>query len=519
MAVYVQAANAQNIILSYNPSPLQIGDDGSFAVGFWSFASTGVGITPKLTFASLNVVEDFFSFSTGEESIAMSSSNGGSGIFYGGLLPISPNDTGFQFHTAPLASGWNSFLFVCEGTGIRHSYINGHKTTDVDMATKFDLLKDLYSNSSSDNRSIGEIAWWGSGITDIEARSFGSGISPIMIARDRLHSYWPLYNTNSMYDVLGNSSPFVIYTGSPSGANQHPPVRNLARAYYPQQSDSNSLNLFLRSGPVGCLPYDSGNGAFSSAFGTAFDKQLCGSPPGWHMTLFLDGRQISSGTNDLYIYGHDNESGIASMFLKVIDFVPDDSGAAMPDTAMNLYLRGPIAHESSGDIPLFMWSTTNPSIYKSALLYLEGAEGSGQYNNNINFIVKNELSESYTSSINTFLKAIGNSDGSITHVDNIPLIVYNNTELSSGTMSLFMNGPSGTDGAIPFSGSMNLFMNRQNESLSHNIQIYIPTPTQTTEDLNMYLDGQPRPTGIIPMYMFAGNSGIDDLVKLYTHGF
>ena len=112
MGVYVQSTYSHDRILSYNTSPLRIGDDGSFAYGFWSFASTGVGLSPKLTFATLQVHEDFINNANGDEFCNLSYISGGSGYIYGGLTPITPNDECYQFYSSPVVSGWNSFLFV-----------------------------------------------------------------------------------------------------------------------------------------------------------------------------------------------------------------------------------------------------------------------------------------------------------------------------------------------------------------------------------------------------------------------
>lgn len=425
---------------------------------------------------------------------------------------------------------WNHLCVVNSGMSLRYIYVNGQQTTDTTFYgsehvqyEKENIILGGFTGLAGASGDIAEFAIWDSGIMPEHVNMLYNGISARHIMKNNLKYYYPLYETggtNHSWVHDKNYTKHNLYDNNNDYSSDYPRIFTQSNISYPKIDVYNSLDLFLKCGTSeDCLPYDSGNGAFSSAFGTAFDKQLCGNPPGWHMSLFLDGRQIKSGTNDLYMYGKDSESGIVNLLVKTTDFTPDNSGEELPTTAMNLYLRGPIAHPiSSDDVPLFMWSTTNPSLYKTATLYLNSS-ASGQYSKSINFVVKNELSESYTSTINTFLKAIGNSDGSITYTDEIPLVVYNGAEIESGYITINLHGPSGTDGAVPLSGSMNMFIHRGNNSIAHNHSLYLSGPTQSSDEFNIYLEAQPRPTGTMPVFLFGGTSGVNEFVKLYTHGF
>jgi hypothetical protein len=321
------------------------------------------------------------------------------------------------------------------------------------------------------------------------------------------------------HDIMGNINPFTeVYASTPSSG--HPNIFSVSKAIYPQQTNKESLYLFLKCGgdSEGCYPYDSGNGNFSSAFNTAFNRQICGNPPGWHMNMYMDARQISSGTIDGYIYGQSPNSGNMLAFLKVIDTFPETPyGTGL--ASMNMFLQGQISQSDSGNMSMFMWANNTSGLYNISPMYLRGDFESGVYNSSFNLVVSNNLADSYTSSLNMALIAAGNSDGSMTIANEFPITLFNDYTAYSGIMNMYLHGPSGTDGAIPFSGNMNLVMFRQFDSTANYSPLYTSGPNAASGELTMFLEGQPRSTGIIDMFVQADSSGVDNTIKLYTHGF
>ncbi len=232
----------------------------------------------------------------------------------------------------------------------------------------------------------------------------------------------------------------------------------------------------------------------------------------FNMPLFVDGSGIGELTGEITLVTSGNYSSFNTTTLYTLGFT--DDSAFMP-----MSITGRSYPTESGFFPLFSWGADESGIYNFTSLYTAGPDPTGFRNDNIRLFLKQESSVSQTSMVNLFAKSVGNTDGSITYSNEVMLTMYNNAAPYSGQFTLFMNGPSGTEPFIPHSSTVNLVMWRQIESTALTMPFAIAGPEGSNSGVPLFMEAQPRPTGTITLFLNGGTSGINDLVKLYTHGF
>jgi len=243
--------------------------------------------------------------------------------------------------------------------------------------------------------------------------------------------------------------------------------------------------VHVNNGPSGVPVYISGSilNEFIPLYtlaGTKFDDT----------TLYINGAPIS-GSIPLYIKGglYDNAS-------------------------MNLYSSGLTPLESSGDISLFMWSTTNSGVFNTTPLHI-GISGTPDPDYQLNLVMQGDASSDLTSNMNLFLE----NDNSVN--DNIPLFLQNDYVLESGNIPLFMAAPSGTLGAVPFNDNMNLFINRQFNGVHHRVSLHLLAQSGENNNMNLFVEGGESGVNnnmplVMPNILESQPSGS---MELYTHGF
>lgn len=192
------------------------------------------------------------------------------------------------------------------------------------------------------------------------------------------------------------------------------------------------------------------------------------------LDLFLHGHETVSSSIPLYLFGHGQDSGI-----------------------FPLYTIGQIPSSSNNTVSLYTRSTTNSELFNTVPLYI-GIEGNPEPKYNLNLYLMGQLEGIETSTMPLYIYQDNVS------TNNVDLFIQNNWVLSSGEIDLFIQGPSGTDGAIPRSGGMNLFIARDYEGTSETVPLYILGPYEKAEEFNMTIIG--------------GNSGLLESINIYMHG-
>jgi hypothetical protein len=281
--------------------------------------------------------------------------------------------------------------------------------------------------------------------------------------------------------------------------------------------NSGTLNLYT----VSTIPSSGYIDLYTS--GTAFSSG--------NMSLYLRCDYATSGI-DLYTYGYDYSSGNTTLFCKAIDFASSGDitlytyghlissgsnnlfiwGFTSGTTPMNLFLKGQVAKSGVSNFPLFMFSTTNSGIYSNQTLYLESSSGTPNPNNAMNLYTVGPSTLDTSSSMNLVVY----QDTTPSH--EMPLFIGNYYESGANFVRLFVMSPSGTEGAVPLSGSMNLYMSRDYDSIANNVSLVIKQ-----NDIA---------SGIIPLVIFGtnyNNSGINtyiggiytgtDFTTLYMNGY
>lgn len=330
----------------------------------------------------------------------------------------------------------------------------------------------------------------GSGNTNINLYLYGEEIDEINSIPD-----------NSMNLVLVNNYNYPTNHVLLSVFNQLTDINSNISLYLNNEITVAGLTLLLdAAGPFGQ------SGAMNLYMNRSSDSL------DFNLPLFMDGSGTGylSGGIDLITSGNYSSFETTDLFTL---------GVTTDTAEMPLFLNSRDASDASGFFPLFSWASENPGIYKFTDLFLQASALSGLDTSNIRLFLRQDSSLSYTNTMNLFLNSYGNADGSITYYNDIPLTAYNNAVVDSGILTLFMNAPSGTDGAIPFSGTMNLVMWREIESAALNMPFYTSGPEGTNSGVDLYLQGQPVPTGTISMYLDGGRDSSTGLIKLYTHGF
>jgi len=229
------------------------------------------------------------------------------------------------------------------------------------------------------------------------------------------------------------------------------------------------------------------------------------------LTLFTPGHATNNSNITLYEQGHIPVSGNHTLFEK---------GHMTSNSNLSLYIRTKEWIFYSGNMPLVSFGRTIGTaggLFGTTTLFTKSDNLSS---GNLNLYSKGfEFPKDLTGSINLYVNTKGNADGSITQTQNIPLFVKNAWVSSSSTIPLFMASVLGTTGAIAASSTMNLFINRNVNSYSSNISLFTQGPRQSSQSLNLFLEGMPNYRNNIPLYLQANAQPKNNNLKLYTSGF
>lgn len=256
--------------------------------------------------------------------------------------------------------------------------------------------------------------------------------------------------------------------------------------YIPGQTDYNEIPLYLHvwNPDSGNIPLWIG-GAFVQDDIPLYIRGL--SSGEFDIDLYAGGHITSSGDTTLYIRGFDVASGELPLFI-------DGRGEEVTDD-IPLHTKAGLAG-GGGDSPSYI------SLYLLA----------DPTNETLPLYTAGPPSEVTTTNMKLFIRRAYEWD------DNDISLYINNTLTWSG-IPLYMMAPSGTDGAIPFSGEMNLFIARDSEGVDYHMPLYVSGPEQDSGDITMYIEGGPSLHDEITLVIPNSVDTTTDDTTLYTHGF
>jgi hypothetical protein len=97
--------------------------------------------------------------------------------------------------------------------------------------------------------------------------------------------------------------------------------------------------------------------------------------------------------------------------------------------------------------------------------------------------------------------------------------ITNNWSGLNRSIPMMVKTRSGTPGAVPFSGSMNMFIARAQESAASHVPFYINGPAFNSGLINFITVGETHSSGIVNFHTYAEKDDINATQKFYTHGY
>ena len=233
------------------------------------------------------------------------------------------------------------------------------------------------------------------------------------------------------------------------------------------------------------------------------------------VTLFMPAYIVDSGTIPLYVNGGGialNSGGLEMFVRSAIQ----KSG----DVKMSI-----IGNLALGSIDFTIYSKDVDRLNSKTDFFVNSADKSGLIKS-FDMYVK---SVNYTADVPFYMptSSTGNTSGELafymlndtTLNKDVLFCIYNNLESKEAGYTLFTQGNGLTYGGSVANSSMNLFINRSNESVDNSVQMIVNGPSGQTNNVPFYLNGGYITESGIVLTMpsvIGPNSGV---VELFTHGF
>lgn len=380
----------------------------------------------------------------------------------------------------------------------------------------------ITATSKVDGNNINPL--WNSSYSDYQHKVFNSGgIQRITIG-----------------DVWRDSNPYPFNTGANTPEIDiwvtTPPTNSFYDGgdfrVYGLEFYTDSAFYVQPTGVANSIPlYTYGSGPGSGTL----DLFCCADEHNDSLNLFVKAIDPVSGSNSipLTIWTTGSSSGINSnsctLYLRAI---PSMSGE------LPLFIEGGGTDYRSGTLPLVVWQDT---IYSSLPLFIEGRSGLIASNNldltihstadsgifasvpfsiaadnftgNMNLFIKSEEQGSNVGSLNLFIGNESSTSNSCT------LTVLNTDGAINSGVKLFIKGDGINDGAYFGYGSLNLFINRGNDSIDGGISLSVFGPSGTTNSIPLTVTGgnlvSNNVTLALPNTVGTPSGGI----SIYTSGY
>lgn len=235
-----------------------------------------------------------------------------------------------------------------------------------------------------------------------------------------------------------------------------------------------------------------------------------------NITLYMSGAPITTSYIDLYI-NSSFASGDTTLFINGAGTSTDNITLYLEggtkDAEMPLYIYSQPPGEMDGNIPLYMWATTNSGVANGITLFIGENAPSGVKEAGMGLFTMGPESAALTGSMPLYLRSETPSQA-----QPLTLYCYNAYTEATGVLTMFMRAPSGTLGAIPYSGTMNLFISRDSESIAGGADLYIEGPRSIDTSIPLSITGGTPYFSSIPLSI-DGIGTLQNLVKFYINGY
>ena len=182
---------------------------------------------------------------------------------------------------------------------------------------------------------------------------------------------------------------------------------------------------------------------------------------------------------------------------------------------MNLFVKGqtPSSGTSHFDMYTFATSAGVSGQYSALPLVVGFRNGTPDPRFSLPLYLNNSDVNHSVSSLNLFLRNDNSQTGQIN------LFVQNNFSTFNSGINLYTASPSGTEGAVPYSGQLNLYIGRNTEGLYGGVPMFVKVNESSNYTIPLYIKGANYSTSGINLYQKAIDSGTTNNVNLYTRGF
>ena len=443
--------------------------------------------------------------------------------------------------SAMIAGGGRSRLGLRLNSSHLAEITSYHNTADIYERTSGDYLN-LDSSGINPSHYLFEIEYYGC-----------SGRTPY----DRHNIFREVFNLRSGSPSPSNIPEFKLYNTEiiVSGTDDYEPFWSHVSLYTKHQPDQHSSGINLHT--ISILPTGTGIPLLTSGHGIinetynmflpclqpsgTIDFNLLG---GLHNKFFnatiwaepydengdivfaLDGHElindsvfmVTSGslakTMEYFIHGHADYDSSFDLYTVSTELDSDD---------ITMTIRGGY----SSDVPLLVkthdWSTSNSGLD----FYTLSTNNSGLYdtltfslsgdkivNADLNLSISGHAEPIQSSSyINLFTK--GRGEYGIADFD---ITLYNTIESQNNNFNLSIQNSGGTEGYIPCSGQINMYINRSSESITHTFPMSVLGPSGINNAVDLYLNGLPNTREYI-QFAVSGLEKNNNNLTFYVNGY
>lgn len=176
---------------------------------------------------------------------------------------------------------------------------------------------------------------------------------------------------------------------------------------------------------------------------------------------------------------------------------------------INFYIKAEDVAKSSGLTDFYIFSALNSGIYNS----FDITTKAGGHEASLPIYMPVESTGSQTSNINMVLL------NDTTNNKDVLLYIENHTQFKSGSYTLFTQGNGTLNGGNVYSSSMDMFINRSDESLSSVVPMTIMGPSGITNTVPFVIKGGTISESGITLNMPSTASVYVNQFDIMTHGF
>lgn len=222
-------------------------------------------------------------------------------------------------------------------------------------------------------------------------------------------------------------------------------------------------------------------------------------------TLFLNVMTPDSGLIPLYMIGHSTASGISTLYTI----------GKIPETAeITLYSNGGNLIDVSGLTTLYSKGSTVGEIFGTTKLYLD-AVNAIRRDSELPLFIDGGVGSTGIS-LNLYLESHYDSTSAQS-----TLYIAGPTLVQDSGTALYIAGNGITDGTIPLTGAMPLFISRGNEdSTSETVRFYVAGPMPASgSPVSVFIFGAYTAPSSITLFSEGAVERLTGTQKLYTSGF